>query len=45
MPRVIAIDYGQKRTGLAVTDTDQIIAGPLETIPTQQLIDFLTPIS
>lgn len=42
MPRVIAIDYGQKRTGLAVTDTDQIIAGPLETIPTQQLIDFLT---
>lgn len=42
MSRVIAIDYGQKRTGLAVTDTDQIIAGPLETVPTQQLIDFLT---
>lgn len=41
MPRVVAIDYGQKRTGLAVTDADQIIAGPLDTVPTQQLIDFL----
>lgn len=42
MPRVMAIDYGQKRTGLAVTDVDQLIAGPLDTVPTHQLIDFLT---
>jgi putative holliday junction resolvase len=42
MPRVIAIDYGQKRTGLAVTDVDQIIAGPLDTVATQDLISFLT---
>lgn len=42
MARVMAIDYGQKRTGLAVTDVDQIIAGPLETVATSQLIDFLT---
>lgn len=42
MPRVIAIDYGQKRTGLAVTDVDQRIAGPLDTVETRLLIDFLT---
>ena len=41
MPRVIAIDLGTKRTGLAVTDPLQILASPLETIETGQLIAFL----
>ncbi|WP_432221729.1 Holliday junction resolvase RuvX [Flavobacterium sp. TMP13] len=41
MPRVLAIDYGQKRTGIAVTDEMQIIASGLTTIPTHTLIDFL----
>jgi putative Holliday junction resolvase len=41
MGRILAIDYGRKRTGLAVTDTLQMIAGPLETIPTEQLTDWL----
>lgn len=41
MARIIAIDYGLKRTGLAVTDPLQIIASPLETVPTSGLIDFL----
>jgi RNase H-fold protein (predicted Holliday junction resolvase) len=35
MPRVLAIDYGQKRTGIAVTDEMQIIASGLTTIPVQ----------
>ena len=37
MPRLIAIDYGTKRTGLAVTDPLGIIAQPLETVETKQL--------
>lgn len=41
MGRVLAIDYGTKRTGLAVTDPLKILANPLETIPTQNLITFL----
>lgn len=41
MPRILAIDYGTKRTGLAVTDPLQIIVNGLETIPTQELLDFL----
>jgi putative holliday junction resolvase len=41
MPRILAIDYGQKRTGIAVTDDFQIIASGLTTIPTQTLILFL----
>jgi len=41
MPRILAIDYGQKRTGLAVTDPMQIIATALDTVETQQLISFL----
>ncbi len=41
MARIIAIDYGLKRTGLAVTDPLQIIANGLETIPTVQLFTFL----
>jgi putative holliday junction resolvase len=42
MGRILAIDYGLKRTGLAVTDTLRIIATPLETVPTAGLIGFLT---
>lgn len=41
MPRLLAIDYGQKRTGLAVSDEMQIIAGGLTTVPTAALMDFL----
>ncbi len=41
MGRILAIDLGNKRTGLAVTDPLKIIASPLETVPTHQVIDFL----
>ncbi|MCO5235152.1 MAG: Holliday junction resolvase RuvX [Chitinophagaceae bacterium] len=41
MPRIIAIDYGLKRTGIAVTDPLQIIATGLTTVASPQLIDFL----
>jgi putative Holliday junction resolvase len=41
MPRIIAIDYGLKRTGLAVTDPLQIIATGLITIESPKLISFL----
>lgn len=41
MPRIIAIDYGLKRTGLAITDPLQIIATGLTTIKSKQLIPFL----
>ena len=41
MPRILAIDYGLKRTGLAVTDPLQLIASPLTTVPTGTLMDFL----
>ncbi|WP_177604415.1 Holliday junction resolvase RuvX [uncultured Phocaeicola sp.] len=41
MSRIIAIDYGKKRTGIAVTDPLQIIANGLTTVPTHQLVDFL----
>lgn len=39
--RIVAIDYGTKRTGIAVTDEGQIIASPLETVPTHELMLFL----
>lgn len=39
--RVLAIDYGKKRTGLAVTDTLQLIAGGLCTVETKDLERFL----
>jgi len=39
--RILAIDYGQKRTGIAVTDEMQIIASGLTTIPSETAIDFL----
>ena len=38
----MAIDYGEKRTGLAVTDELQIIASGLETVPTDTVFDYLT---
>jgi len=41
MGRIIAIDYGQKRIGLAVTDELQIIATSLTTVPAAELMDFL----
>ncbi len=41
MPRIIAIDYGLKRTGLAVTDPLQIISTGLTTVDSKQLIPFL----
>ncbi|HTB51936.1 MAG TPA: Holliday junction resolvase RuvX [Ferruginibacter sp.] len=41
MPRIIAIDYGGKRTGIAVTDPLQIIATGLLTIDSKELIPFL----
>ena len=41
MSRIIAIDYGGKRVGIAVTDTLQMIANPLTTLSPDQLISFL----
>lgn len=41
MARILAIDYGKKRTGLAVTDVLQIIANGLTTVPTHTLMDFI----
>ena len=41
MPRIMAIDYGAKRTGIAVTDPLQIIASGLTTVPTAEAFDFL----
>lgn len=42
MGRILAIDYGKKRTGLAATDPLRITAQPLQTIPTHTLLDWLT---
>ena len=39
--RILSIDYGKKRTGIAVTDPLQIIAGGLATVSTSELYDFL----
>ncbi len=41
MPRILAIDYGQKRTGIAVTDELQIIASGLTTVPSDTALAFL----
>lgn len=41
MARILSIDYGMKRVGLAVTDPEQIIANRLTTIPTHTIWDFL----
>lgn len=42
MPRILSIDYGLKRTGIAVTDELEIIASGLTTIPSETAISFLT---
>lgn len=42
MPRILAIDYGQKRTGIAITDELQIIASGLTTVPSETAIAFLS---
>lgn len=41
MPRILAIDYGGKKSGIAVTDPLQIIATGLTTVPSHELIAFL----
>ncbi|WP_163514601.1 Holliday junction resolvase RuvX [Gelidibacter japonicus] len=41
MARILAIDYGTKRTGIAVTDELQIIASGLTTVATKELLPFL----
>ena len=41
LARILSIDYGKKRTGLAVTDPLQIIAGGLATVSTSELFDWL----
>jgi putative Holliday junction resolvase len=42
MARILSIDYGRKRVGLAVTDPGQIIATRLTTVPTHTIWDYLT---
>ena len=41
MGRYLALDYGTKRTGIAVSDTLKIIANGLTTVPTHTLLDYL----
>lgn len=41
MSRIIALDYGGRRTGVAITDPLQMIAYPLDTIDTANIIDYL----
>jgi putative Holliday junction resolvase len=41
MGRILAIDFGKKRTGIAVTDPLQIIANGLTTVPSGEVLDFL----
>lgn len=41
MSRILAIDYGRKRTGLAVTDSLQLIPGGLATVPSHELMSYL----
>ena len=41
MGRIMGIDYGRKRTGVAVTDPLQIVAGNLATVPTHTLMQFI----
>lgn len=45
MGRIVAIDYGRKRTGIAVTDTLQLIANGLTTVASGELVKFLTDYS
>lgn len=41
MSRILSLDYGARRTGIAVTDTLQLIANGLTTVPSHQLLKFL----
>lgn len=41
MGRILALDYGSKRTGIAITDEMKLIASGLTTVSTPQLMDFL----
>ena len=41
MARIMAIDYGRKRTGIAVTDSLQMIANGLTTVPSGELVKFI----
>jgi len=41
MGRIMAFDYGTKRIGIAVTDENQIIASPLDTIHPEKIIEFI----
>ena len=41
MGRILSVDYGRKRTGIAVTDSLQLIAGGLATVSTSELFTFL----
>ena len=41
MARILAIDYGRKRVGVAVTDTLQLIANGLTTVPSASIVDFI----
>jgi putative Holliday junction resolvase len=41
MPRILALDYGGKRTGIAVTDPLKIIATALTTVPSNELLKFI----
>ncbi len=40
--RILSVDYGRKRTGIAVTDPSQIIAGGLATVSTSTLFEYLS---
>jgi putative holliday junction resolvase len=42
MPRLLALDYGTKRVGVAATDPEQLIASPLTTVATHELLPWLT---
>jgi len=41
MARILAIDYGTKRVGIAVTDPEKLVANPLTTVPTKDIITYL----
>lgn len=42
MARILAIDYGTKRVGIAVTDPEKLVASPLTAVPTKDIIAFLS---
>ncbi|MDR2811353.1 MAG: Holliday junction resolvase RuvX [Tannerellaceae bacterium] len=42
MGRIMAIDYGRKRSGVAVTDSLQLIAGGLDTVPSNELVKYIS---